>query len=212
MDIARVSVLQEEYKHRLPTLDRTISRADDMFKKSSGWHGYLYVGTSAVDVILQGLVLADLQEVRTILDFGCGYGRTGRHLPVLFPDATLLFSDLDASAWTFCARQFPRAEGIATGFGYQIYRDYTSWGQSLSSIARVTELATGSEAGSARLVGYKEAGWASFQDAAIWTKCAVHPAPNPAAPRQAKATLTGGRPGRPRSWRPKRTWMGWMRA
>ena len=36
---------------------------------------------------------------------------------------------------------------LATGFGYQIYRDYTSWGQSLSSIARVTELATGSEAG-----------------------------------------------------------------
>ncbi len=264
MDIARVSALQERYQRRLPSLDRTISEVDDLFFKSGSWDAYRRFGASSVDVILQALVLSNLQEARTVLDFGCGYGRNARHLRLLFPDATLLFSDIDEDAWTFCARQFPRAEGfrshedfaqvdlprdidvifvgslfthldwnrsqalwarlfgalapngcfiptfhgascyrrmvdkpqwfnprgyydpmirdyLETGFGYQIYKHFTSWGQNLSSIARVTELGAGPEADAAQLVGYKEAGWADIQDVAIWTRRASRPtlAPTP---------------------------------
>ena len=299
MDIAQVAALQAAYERRLPTLDRTISKGDDMFRKSADWDAYLGVGRSAVDIILRGLALCDLQKVRTVLDFGCGHGRTARHLPLLFPDARLFFSDRDESAWSFCARQFPRAEGIpshedfaqvelpedidvifvgslfthldwdpsralwkrlfaalapngcliptfhgamhyrrmideprrynpegyynpliqsylSTGFGYQTYKHYRSWGQSLTAIGRVIELAAGPEAASARLVGYREAGWAG-QDAAIWSKWAegpTRPSTRPRGPGSAQPrppTSTRSARGGSRSWKPKMTRGGWMR-
>jgi trans-aconitate methyltransferase len=225
-----------------------------MFAKSGGWDGYLSVGRSSVNLILEALVLADLQEVRTVLDFGCGHGRTARHLPLLFRDAALLFSDIDESAWKFCASQFPNAHGfpshedfgqvtlpenidvifvgsvfthldwdrcrilwstlfdalapdgvliptfrgakcyrmmiadperhnfrgyydamindyLATGFGYQDYKGFKAWGQHLASIGRVTELASGRA--HARLIGYKETGWAGVHDVGVWTKKAT---------------------------------------
>lgn len=83
MDIARVNALWDQYTRAAPTLDRTVSPSDDMFQKSGGWDDYLRVGASSIDVILQALMLAKLQEIRTVLDFGCGHGRTARHLPLL---------------------------------------------------------------------------------------------------------------------------------
>lgn len=249
MDVTTVAELAAHYRAHALQLDRTIHDSDDMFLKD-GWDNYLLVGRSAIDVILDSLVAAPLTVVNSVLDFGCGHGRVARHLRILFPEADLLFSDVDESGWRFCAQQFagtgfpssddvglveiPRVadivflgsvfthleEGrcrklwakmfealapggalIATfrgaaayrmmlttperfnqggyyrqllddyvrdGFGYQDYKGFVSWGQNLFSIARVVGLAGDEQR--ARLVGYKEAGWANIHDVAVWTK------------------------------------------
>ena len=54
------------------------------------------------------------------------------------------------------------------GFGYQDYRGFENWGQSLLSIKKCIELPDNNM--SAKLIGYTEAGWANRQDVASWTK------------------------------------------
>lgn len=251
MDISRVGALWAHYCSALPRIDRTIHENDDMFRTAlRGWDDYLIVGQSSVDVILHALVLAKVPDVHRVLDFGCGHGRVARHLRLLFPEASLFFTDIDETAWGFCARQF-QGEGFSsfddfeqlalpgnidviflgsvfthldwsrsrtlwsklfealepggaliatfrgsqtyrmmmrdpgrfnaggyyeqlledyrhTGFGYQDYKGFVNWGQNLFSVGKVAELAEGHDR--ARLIGYKEWGWANIHDVAVWSK------------------------------------------
>lgn len=107
MDIIAVADLLKGYNATIEKIDRTIHPQDDMFAKSpKGWDDYMYVGRSGIDVIATSLVLAPLQKVTSILDFGCGHGRVARHFPLFTPDAKLYFSDIDPTCWEFCASQF----------------------------------------------------------------------------------------------------------
>ena len=75
-----------------------------MFVKTAG--GYLFGGTLAVQLIRQCLTAVGTQEVRRVLDFGCGHGRVMRVLRAAFPDAELVACDIDQDAVSFCAETF----------------------------------------------------------------------------------------------------------
>jgi SAM-dependent methyltransferase len=75
-----------------------------MWTTGSAW--YKNVGEDAVRVICASLAAAKTREVRKVLDFGCAYGRVGRHLRCVFPEASLLFCDLNTEGAQFCADKF----------------------------------------------------------------------------------------------------------
>ncbi len=54
------------------------------------------------------------------------------------------------------------------GIGYQDYKDFTNWGQSLVTFERCTDLARRHPLAS--LIGYTETGWANVHDVASWTR------------------------------------------
>jgi SAM-dependent methyltransferase len=67
---------------------------------------YMWVGESAVDVIINSLAASQLWHVQTVLDLPCGHGRVLRHLVELFPGARFDACDLDEDGASFCANQF----------------------------------------------------------------------------------------------------------
>jgi SAM-dependent methyltransferase len=69
---------------------------------------YNRIGTGAVDLCLDGLNLVNrsVGSVRSILDFGCGYGRVTRALVQRFPPGIIDVFDVDAQAPIFCAHEF----------------------------------------------------------------------------------------------------------
>lgn len=86
--------------------DRTISPNDHM--AFSGQEAYFRVTDSGVECILRGVESGGIKpdDVRAVLDFGCGYGRIYRALPRIFPTATWTALELIASAARYCAETF----------------------------------------------------------------------------------------------------------
>lgn len=89
-DVARVSAL----------VDRRISPDDTMFVASDDKH-YFAVGSDAIRKIATVQTVVDAEKPRSILDFGCGYGRVGRYLRAAYPEAELVGCDVNARALTF---------------------------------------------------------------------------------------------------------------
>src|SRR5437588_1765025 len=67
---------------------------------------YLGVGAAAAELIINALVLANKNDVGSLLDLPCGAGRVTRHLQPLFPEASLYVSDLNKNAEAFAAEEF----------------------------------------------------------------------------------------------------------
>jgi len=67
---------------------------------------YLTAGVSALHCIDHILAQSAKHNVRTILDFACGYGRVSRFLKSRFPGAEITVSDIDSAAVNFCSRTF----------------------------------------------------------------------------------------------------------
>src|SRR6266508_3471736 len=69
---------------------------------------YFRTSRQGLDCILAGLKAADREPgtIKSVLDFGSGYGRVYRAMAVSFPDAELTASDLIADAAQFCAETF----------------------------------------------------------------------------------------------------------
>jgi SAM-dependent methyltransferase len=88
-------------------ISRTVSPDDDMLNPASfGMESYLQAGASAMDVVLRALMLCGKQQVGTILDMPCGFGRVLRHLVACFPEARITACDLYQNRIDFCASQF----------------------------------------------------------------------------------------------------------
>lgn len=246
MLISEAAALEAAYRNK--TISAVFHPQDEMQVKGPKW--YFPVGVSAIECLLAGLIAAPTTAINTILDFGCGYGRVGRHLRACFPNAGITFSDIDPVATQFCADTFdgealrstndfgqlafPRqydliwigsvfthldlyrmrvlftkvfgalsekglllmtthgarclsmaaqhpylqsdrwrtvvADYQRSGFGYAPYAFDSDdrWGVSLTTPGAIWELAA-NEPG-ARLIFYKEAGWADHQDAVGWTR------------------------------------------
>ena len=90
-------------RYEAAELDRTIDPADGMWKTGPDW--YWSVGLSALHCVLAGLGMSwQSRDPGTIIDFGCGYGRVGRHLRAAFPASRFYWWRPDGA--TFCAKHF----------------------------------------------------------------------------------------------------------
>ena len=67
---------------------------------------YFQAAHSALECIELALLAARKDDVRRVLDFGCGHGRVLRMLKAVFPDAQLTACDIDRGGVDFCAETF----------------------------------------------------------------------------------------------------------
>lgn len=81
-----------------------ISPADGMYEGDRDH--YFQVGQSALRCIKLAMLATGKEDFRSILDFGCGYGRVLRTLRAAFPEARLTACDLVREGADFCARHF----------------------------------------------------------------------------------------------------------
>jgi SAM-dependent methyltransferase len=72
---------------------------------------YFHNGVAALGNIRIALAAAGVDEVRSVLDFACGYGRVLRMLKAEFSDAEIVACDLDRDAVDFCREVFD-VEGV----------------------------------------------------------------------------------------------------
>jgi SAM-dependent methyltransferase len=86
--------------------DRTISPDDHML--TADLESYFRTAQSGIDCILASLAAAgkNTDDIRSVLDFGSGYGRVYRALAAAFPDAQRTACDLMEPAARFCAETF----------------------------------------------------------------------------------------------------------
>lgn len=96
--------------YRATKIDQTLHSLDRMHFMNPDLEAYLRVGESGASVLFSGLTAAPTQEVKRVLDFGCGHGRIARHIQAMFPRAERFFLDADPGAAAFCAKQFGGVE------------------------------------------------------------------------------------------------------
>jgi hypothetical protein len=102
MDFGDAAALWANYQARGVRQD--LAPGDTMYTGGPKW--YWSVGEGAARAVLSAAIAAKTPAIKTVMDFGCGWGRCARHLSALFPDADLLFCELNEPAAEFCARTF----------------------------------------------------------------------------------------------------------
>ena len=107
MNLEDASAVFGRYVASPDAVNTTIHPNDHMFNTAAqGMKDYMFVGQSGVRVLLTAAQMCRLTAFGSILDFGCGHGRVGRHLRACWPESKLTFSDLNESCWKFCAETF----------------------------------------------------------------------------------------------------------
>jgi SAM-dependent methyltransferase len=96
-----------EYLNSLDVLQETFP-ADPM---NNGPPFYYLTGKSALRAMLTALTarlgyIGGDKEIKSILDFGSGYGRVTRWMRAAFPDAQITVTDLNMDAANWCASRF----------------------------------------------------------------------------------------------------------
>lgn len=112
MRLTQASEIYRRYKN-LPLVS-AISPSDDMWQAGEDW--YFDVGENAIEIILSGLTYSWLNDVQSILDLPCGFGRVTRHLRNAFPGAQIFCCDLNREGVDFCRETF-------SGFGIYSHPD-----------------------------------------------------------------------------------------
>jgi SAM-dependent methyltransferase len=98
--------LTERETRFVEQISLTADPADTMYRPGTAV-SYLCAGISAVRCIDASLAAGGKTISNgTILDFPCGYGRVLRFLRVMFPDATIVGSELPGAGLDFCQSVF----------------------------------------------------------------------------------------------------------
>lgn len=96
----------------MPSIDRirekvnhAVMPGDHMLVGGNMEH-YLAVGESAMRTIYAALLLGNVDQPKSILDFACGSGRVTRWLHAMYPNAEIHASDVRSDGLDFCAKSF----------------------------------------------------------------------------------------------------------
>jgi SAM-dependent methyltransferase len=82
-----------------------ISPKDGMYQKGAD-ESYLNVGYSALQNIRAAMNVVNKKDVKSILDFGCGYGRVLRAIRASFPNIKIVACDYEKEGVDFCSQIF----------------------------------------------------------------------------------------------------------
>jgi SAM-dependent methyltransferase len=104
MEASGAMLLRQLYELDVDRVSTEISPEDGMFENNP--EHYFSVGQSALRCIKLAMLAAGKDDFRSILDFGCGYGRVLRVLRAAFPEAELTACDISKNAVDFCASTF----------------------------------------------------------------------------------------------------------
>jgi SAM-dependent methyltransferase len=87
-------------------LNKTVADGDGMYSGDDRY--YLETGANALQIIYRSLAAAgkSVSSPRSILDYGCGYGRILRWLRAAYPEAELVGADIDKKALAAVGRLF----------------------------------------------------------------------------------------------------------
>jgi hypothetical protein len=100
MDLNTAAGVLRTYENN--PFSRELDPKDEMWNTGPAW--YWGVGRSGLDCIMKGLLASPISSPSSILDLACGYGRVSRHIRSAFPDARLIWCDIDGP--DFCAKHF----------------------------------------------------------------------------------------------------------
>ena len=91
----------------ISVVSEQIHSEDVMLKKDNAKH-YHEVGLNAINIISAIMLLANKKknDINTVLDFGCGYGRVQRFLRAAFPSSQIYACDIERSQIEFCTQTF----------------------------------------------------------------------------------------------------------
>ena len=92
----------------VPGVPGRVHRNDLMLtgRSAAEVEAYVSLGARAVDLLADAVAPARLEDLRDLVDLGCGHGRVLRHLVRRVDPARVTAVDLDASAAAFCAAEF----------------------------------------------------------------------------------------------------------
>jgi SAM-dependent methyltransferase len=102
------TILERWQRYHAAEIDRAISPEDDMMAHGTpeGLPHYFQVGVSAIELIVEAMVLARRTAFPRVLDFPCGGGRVTRHLVKFFPDSEISVSDIERRKQAAVVAQF----------------------------------------------------------------------------------------------------------
>ena len=85
-------------------VSRVTSPNDGMFARTP--ERYFPTGAMSLRCVRLAMLEARKDDVESLLDFACGYGRALRYFRAAFPQARLTACDINADAVDFCAQEF----------------------------------------------------------------------------------------------------------
>jgi len=102
------AITQRWKRYQASEIDLTLSPEDDMVAsaEAADIEHYRRTGLSALELIVDAMMLARKLDFPHILDLPCGGGRVTRHLVKFFPDAEIAVSDIERKKQTFVASHF----------------------------------------------------------------------------------------------------------
>jgi SAM-dependent methyltransferase len=98
--------LKELLQQEVVDVSTEVSHNDIMWKGTHDVVHYFRVGQLAVQSIRIAMLLADKEDVESILILPCGHGRELRTINAAFSNATITACDIDQDGVDFCARAF----------------------------------------------------------------------------------------------------------
>jgi SAM-dependent methyltransferase len=106
-----INLLSQKHEldfEKLSKINLELSPTDNMFEadKEGAILHYIKVGIEALAVIEKARSLVKMNQVGSILDFGCGYGRVLRYLKSYYKDSKITCSEIEPTYVTFCKDTF----------------------------------------------------------------------------------------------------------
>jgi SAM-dependent methyltransferase len=103
VDSNEITEMFNLYSSDVQGISTEVSPSDNMYFDDE--NHYFSVGQSALRVIKTALIAAELHpnDIATILDFPCGYGRVLRSIRAMFPHASVTGSDILREGVDYCS-------------------------------------------------------------------------------------------------------------
>lgn len=97
----------QRYADASKAVTRDVPETDHVFiHEGKNLQLYHFNGLSGLRAIVLAMILNDVDQPKSFMDFGCAYGRILRYFKAAFPEAALTACDVRSDAIEYCATAF----------------------------------------------------------------------------------------------------------